>query len=325
MNMQDYKPINSHKSVGQELEYLVLSSDEPKKFYDFPNFIVQGIKSKVPNIKLKTNHPWVYLDAFNIELCSSPHPNISLLLEEMQEIYDALDSIVKERGFKIEKNAFCKIPSKNGINIHSIAASHVHLGCKFSKRNALMNALIPYLPIFAALANNSPTEKKPQGSERLRQRNMSFEVEYDRSNKNDSAIYNHKKTQTIEVRCLDRGKSLEDDIAVAAYVFATSEKIKDKMKFFEKPEKILKKNFDRLYLENEEPRLTACGRRIASGILLQRASYDGLEAETRIKENYRNRTLRGLAKQHYYSIKDKLEELKMPKKLSENLEKKIFR
>jgi len=310
-----YSQIDGGHSVGQELEYLLIKGDKP---YDFIDMFVQELKLTLPGINRRKNSPKVYVDAWNLELCSSPHTNISDLYEEMSELYEAMASKAKNKGIKIIKNSsynFKKLDKGNRFT-----GSHVHVGNPWLTRTKLLEALTPYLPIFVALANNSSTKKYPKGSERLR--NGPFGKMLSKNNhKQAKAIFKHEVAPTIEIRCLDRSKTLEEDIAIAAFVYATAEKLKENFRFFS--QNIMHENFVKLYfIPKFADKDSLSG---LSEILLQNAAKHGFDTKVNlIFTNYDvKKTLKDIAKQHYLEIQDKLHEIHTPKNLIKILEEKI--
>ncbi|MBU2589625.1 MAG: hypothetical protein KKF52_00985 [Nanoarchaeota archaeon] len=317
-----YTGINEGHSVGQELEYLLIKEG---KVYDFIDLFAQELKLSLPWLNRKINSPKVYIDSWHLELCSSPHTNISDLYEEMAELYDAMSSKAKNKGLDIVKSSIYHFHNLAELNdtITQVAGSHVHIGNPWLTRNKLLDALTPYLPIFIALANNSPTEDFPKGSERLRNGLFSKDLEKNKDRRG-RAIHKHKNAPTIEVRCLDRAKTLEEDIANAAFVYATAEKLKEDIRFFNFSQNLMNDNFCGLYLTNgrfnQESLLTF------TKLLMQRATNEAFDAniDLRAKNNFSQKTLRDVTKQHYANIKNKLHEIHTPKHLIKILERKIL-
>ena len=333
-NIVTYTTINGGHSLGQELEYLLVNQEGLVQ----EEYVLQEIVRKVfyeLNIKKRGhNSPNIYVDGYQVEICSSPHQDIFKLYSEMAELNEALQLTVQNEGLKAIKSAYCKTSSFDlGIRVYC-SANQVHIGAKKLQRKKLRDAIIAYLPLFIALGNNSPTKQFLNGSRRLIDGVWSNKLyscfssargwlrEADRVG---AMVYIHHKVPTVEVRCMDRSKTLEEDIANATFIFATSEMIKEEglrrnvLDIFRKKIKnsITYNFFMNLFLSPETNDYM---------LLLDKTIDDakkyGFDAEIE-SDNGSSISLREIAMIHYKRLSDIFHRINTPKNILDTLERKL--
>lgn len=316
-----YSSINRGHSIGIELEYLLTKDGKP---YDYLDFFIQEFIAQLPGINRRRNSAKVYQDAWQLEICSSPHTNISDLYEETGRLYRCLCSKAEDNGLEIIKEAAHSFSKDDDWkSTERVSGLHVHLGNAWLTRPKFLEGLMPYLPLFIALSNNSPTEEFPNGSRRLRE--GEYAKDLDRGiNKEELAICRHKIAPTVEVRCMDRSKSIDEDVANAAFIFATAEKIKEGMDYSSLFKNLAEKNFKSLY--GTEEKINKDSLITATRILMQRAAHDGFDASIslRNRNGFSKETLADVAKRHYLEIQDKLDEVDTPPHLIKILDRKVM-
>ncbi len=317
-----YTEINGGHSVGVELEYC-LFNDQGQASSEALCSVISSVYKQL-GLKNGHNSAKVYRDMSLVELCSSPQATISNLFAQMSEMYEALKYVATKQSLSIFHEAFFQDPNcicQYPISQPSVvAASHVHTGHHYSEQESQFFKLVPFLPIFIGLANNSPDKEFPLGSKRLRKSHYGKIIHFGSSytSAGTRAIRQHNMAPTIEVRCMDRAQAVKEDIAVAAFVFATAEFLKEQ-NFVNDIFGLTKSVFEWLYDKDGVYDYCRDNPYHLTEIMIGEVSKHGLDALVPDQPH----KLRQVAQNYYLQIRPKLREIDTPNCLISILERKL--
>ncbi|MDP7080519.1 MAG: glutamate-cysteine ligase family protein [Candidatus Undinarchaeales archaeon] len=213
--------LNEGHSVGLEKEFYVVGADNNT----YEQAIVKD--SVIPRMKAELGAydeswgPKCYIDVTGpLEVVTRPCSDLRQLSDDITTAYRIAQEESDDRGlYTLGMGSRPGKPSDQ-------AGLHVHVGFKDeAEAEYVFNELQKHVPDIMALSANSPSRfggvKDTRASGGYYGHKFSPYSDTGRT----SVIY--KRSNTLEVRCMDSQGTPEEDVAIAAYIFGIAEKAKE--------------------------------------------------------------------------------------------------
>ncbi len=213
--------INEGHSVGLEKEFYVVDADNNTYHQtSVRDGVIPRMKDELGAYN-EVNGPKCYVDCTGpLEVVTRPCSDLRQLTDDITTGYRIAQEEADNRGlYALGMGSRPGKPSDQ-------AGLHVHVGFKDeTEAEYVFNELQKHIPDIMALSANSPS--RFGGVKDTRAKGGYYGHKFDSYSATGRTSVIYKRSNTLEVRCMDSQGTPEEDVAIAAYIFGIAEKAKE--------------------------------------------------------------------------------------------------